>query len=235
MIVHRKGATPAGLGVLGIIPGSMAAPGLRRAREGRRGVAPFGVARGGPPDEPHPGEADSSRGPTRSACCEERGVTLLSAGLDEVPMAYKDIDEVMAAQRRPRGDRRALQPAPRQDGARRRAAGGLIGIVPRRGDSNGTFVLTDPEHIPQRRGRLLAPRQAPGDLGSAVRVHPAPSIPTSSRRGATTTTARAGSSTCRGRRRPSSGCRSSPAASGSPPISPTRRPTPSRRARFPTN
>jgi tRNA-splicing ligase RtcB (3'-phosphate/5'-hydroxy nucleic acid ligase) len=29
----------------------------------------------------------------------ERGVTLLSAGLDEVPMADKDIDEVMAAQR----------------------------------------------------------------------------------------------------------------------------------------
>ena len=29
----------------------------------------------------------------------EREVTLLSAGLDEVPMAYKDIDEVMAAQR----------------------------------------------------------------------------------------------------------------------------------------
>jgi tRNA-splicing ligase RtcB len=26
-------------------------------------------------------------------------VKLLSAGLDEVPMAYKDIDEVMAAQR----------------------------------------------------------------------------------------------------------------------------------------
>ena len=28
----------------------------------------------------------------------ERGVTLLSAGLDEAPMAYKNIDEVMAAQ-----------------------------------------------------------------------------------------------------------------------------------------
>jgi tRNA-splicing ligase RtcB len=28
----------------------------------------------------------------------ERRVTLISAGLDEVPMAYKDIDEVMAAQ-----------------------------------------------------------------------------------------------------------------------------------------
>jgi tRNA-splicing ligase RtcB len=29
---------------------------------------------------------------------DERGVELLSAGLDEVPLAYKDIDEVMAAQ-----------------------------------------------------------------------------------------------------------------------------------------
>ena len=29
---------------------------------------------------------------------EERGVELLSAGLDEVPMAYKDIGEVMALQ-----------------------------------------------------------------------------------------------------------------------------------------
>ena len=28
----------------------------------------------------------------------ERGVTLISAGLDEVPMVYKDIHEVMAAQ-----------------------------------------------------------------------------------------------------------------------------------------
>jgi tRNA-splicing ligase RtcB len=28
----------------------------------------------------------------------ERGVTLISAGLDEVPMAYKNIREVMAAQ-----------------------------------------------------------------------------------------------------------------------------------------
>jgi tRNA-splicing ligase RtcB len=30
---------------------------------------------------------------------DERRIRLLSAGLDEVPMAYKDIDEVMAAQR----------------------------------------------------------------------------------------------------------------------------------------
>jgi tRNA-splicing ligase RtcB len=29
---------------------------------------------------------------------EKKGVTLLSAGLDETPLAYKDIREVMAAQ-----------------------------------------------------------------------------------------------------------------------------------------
>ena len=29
---------------------------------------------------------------------QERGITLISAGLDEVPMVYKDIHEVMAAQ-----------------------------------------------------------------------------------------------------------------------------------------
>ena len=29
---------------------------------------------------------------------KERGVTLLSAGLDEAPWVYKDIDQVMAAQ-----------------------------------------------------------------------------------------------------------------------------------------
>jgi tRNA-splicing ligase RtcB len=33
-----------------------------------------------------------------SAFLAERGVTLLSGGLDEVPMAYKDIEAVMAAQ-----------------------------------------------------------------------------------------------------------------------------------------
>jgi tRNA-splicing ligase RtcB len=29
----------------------------------------------------------------------EQGVTVLSAGIDEAPMAYKDIEQVMAAQR----------------------------------------------------------------------------------------------------------------------------------------
>ena len=35
----------------------------------------------------------------RNAFLREKGVTLISAGLDEVPMVYKNIHEVMAAQK----------------------------------------------------------------------------------------------------------------------------------------
>ncbi len=98
VIVHRKGATPAGAGVLGIIPGSMAAPGF--------------VVRGrGHPESLHSASHGAGRAMSRKAAGEkfnwkevnrflkQLGVTLISAGLDEVPMAYKNIRDVMAAQR----------------------------------------------------------------------------------------------------------------------------------------
>jgi len=97
LIVHRKGATPAGVGVLGIIPGSMGTPGYV--------VKGKGVAA-----SLHSASHGAGRRMSRTKAKQlftwdaaqqflrERGVTLLSAGLDEVPMAYKDIDEVMAAQ-----------------------------------------------------------------------------------------------------------------------------------------
>lgn len=97
VIVHRKGATPAGAGVLGIIPGSMASPGF--------------VVRGkGQPESLHSASHGAGRVMSRSKAMQsftwsatkkllaERGVELLSAGLDEVPGVYKDIHEVMAAQ-----------------------------------------------------------------------------------------------------------------------------------------
>jgi tRNA-splicing ligase RtcB len=97
LVVHRKGATPAGLGALGIIPGSMATPGF--------------VVRGkGAPDSLHSASHGAGRVMSRKKASEtfnwkhartvleERGVTLISAGLDEVPMVYKDIHAVMAAQ-----------------------------------------------------------------------------------------------------------------------------------------
>jgi tRNA-splicing ligase RtcB len=98
VIVHRKGATPAGEGVLGIIPGSMAAPG-------------FVVSGKGNAESLNSASHGAGRTMSRKSAKEkfnwkdvnrflrERGVTLISAGLDEVPMAYKNISEVMAAQR----------------------------------------------------------------------------------------------------------------------------------------
>ncbi len=97
VIVHRKGATPAGAGVLGIIPGSMATPG-------------FVVSGKGNAESLNSASHGAGRAMIRKAANEkfnwkevnrflrERGVTLISAGLDEVPMAYKNIREVMAAQ-----------------------------------------------------------------------------------------------------------------------------------------
>jgi tRNA-splicing ligase RtcB len=97
VIVHRKGATPAGAGVLGIIPGSMASPGY--------------VVRGkGSPESLHSASHGAGRVMSRTKAIQsftwsatkkllaERGVELLSAGLDEVPGVYKDIRAVMAAQ-----------------------------------------------------------------------------------------------------------------------------------------
>ncbi|MDB6150317.1 MAG: rtcB, partial [Chthoniobacter sp.] len=97
VIVHRKGATPAGAGVLGVIPGSMASPGY--------------VVRGkGLPESLHSASHGAGRVMSRTKAMQsftwsatkkllaERGVELLSAGLDEVPGVYKDIHAVMAAQ-----------------------------------------------------------------------------------------------------------------------------------------
>jgi len=97
LIVHRKGATPAGEGVIGIIPGSMGTPGY--VVRGRGAAASLNSAAHGAGRRMSRTKAkqiftwtDAQR------FLRERGVTLISAGLDEVPMAYKDIDEVMAAQ-----------------------------------------------------------------------------------------------------------------------------------------
>ncbi len=97
VVVHRKGATPAGAGVLGIIPGSMASPGF--VVRGKGNAESLNSASHGA------GRVMSRKKANESLTWEkanrllkERGVTLISAGLDEVPMVYKDIHTVMAAQ-----------------------------------------------------------------------------------------------------------------------------------------
>ena len=97
VIVHRKGATPADEGVLGIIPGSMATPGY--LCRGKGNAASMNSAS-------HGAGRAMSRTATKNTFTwsqgkkflQEHDVVLISAGLDEVPMAYKDIEKVMAAQ-----------------------------------------------------------------------------------------------------------------------------------------
>lgn len=97
VIVHRKGATPAGKGAIGIIPGSMATTcyvvrglgsefSLDSAAHGAGRVMSRSQAK------------RTFRWAHIKPLLKERGVTLLSAGLDEVPLVYKDIDRVMADQ-----------------------------------------------------------------------------------------------------------------------------------------
>jgi tRNA-splicing ligase RtcB len=98
LIVHRKGATPAGEGVLGVIPGSMATPGY--VVRGKGVAASLNSASHGAGRRMSRTRAkDTLSWDTALGFLRERGVTLISAGLDEVPMAYKDIEEVMGAQR----------------------------------------------------------------------------------------------------------------------------------------
>ncbi|MDW8299351.1 MAG: RtcB family protein [Anaerolineae bacterium] len=97
VIVHRKGATPAGEGVLGVIPGSMGDHGY--VVRGRGVSAALNSAAHGAGRRMSRAEAfkrfdwDVIKRKLR-----EKGIEVLSAGLDEVPNCYKDIDEVMAAQ-----------------------------------------------------------------------------------------------------------------------------------------
>ncbi|MBT1706287.1 RtcB family protein [Chryseosolibacter indicus] len=98
IIVHRKGATPAGKGVLGIIPGSMATPGFIVRGKGLAesiNSASHGAGR------------TMSRTKAKQTILQghvnkflkEAGVELIGSGLDEAPMAYKDIHQVMNYQK----------------------------------------------------------------------------------------------------------------------------------------
>jgi tRNA-splicing ligase RtcB len=97
VIVHRKGATPAGHGVLGVIPGSMADPAF--------------IVRGlGHPESLNSASHGAGRAMSRTKAMAQfnfrsvqknlakRGIQILSAGADEVPMVYKNIEQVMAEQ-----------------------------------------------------------------------------------------------------------------------------------------
>lgn len=97
VIVHRKGATPAGKDVMGIIPGSMTAPGF--IVKGKGNVASLNSASHGAGRKMSRTKALANI--THEALrreLKEHGVKLIGGGLDEAPFAYKDINEVMQSQ-----------------------------------------------------------------------------------------------------------------------------------------
>jgi tRNA-splicing ligase RtcB len=97
VIVHRKGATPAGEGVLGIIPGSMADPGfLVRGRGNADSLNSASHGAGRAMGRKAAKEAITKT--ERDRYLEERGVTLIGGGIDESPQAYKRIEQVITAQ-----------------------------------------------------------------------------------------------------------------------------------------
>lgn len=98
VIVHRKGATPAGKGVMGIIPGSMATPGFLVRGKGEPAAIHSASHGAGRLMSRTQAIKTYTRG-TLNKILKEKGITLIGSGMDEVPMAYKDIHTVMAGQK----------------------------------------------------------------------------------------------------------------------------------------
>lgn len=97
MIIHRKGATPADEGVLGVIPGSMGDAGY--VVRGKGNLAALNSASHGAGRVLSRKKALETITKTlRNRYLKERDVTLIGGDLDESPQAYKPIDEVMKAQ-----------------------------------------------------------------------------------------------------------------------------------------
>lgn len=98
VIVHRKGATPASKDVMGIIPGSMTAPGFLVRGKGETNA--INSASHGAGRQMSRTQAVKSIAPDEMRkILKDHGVTLIGAGLDEAPMAYKNIETVMASQK----------------------------------------------------------------------------------------------------------------------------------------
>lgn len=97
VIVHRKGATPAGKDVLGIIPGSMTAPGFIVKGKGNIDSL-LSTSHGAGRKMSRTAALKAFTQSSLQEALQQHGVTLMGGGLDEAPPAYKDIYRVMQAQ-----------------------------------------------------------------------------------------------------------------------------------------
>jgi len=97
IIVHRKGATPAGMGALGIIPGSMTSPGFIVKGKGERLSLNSASHGAGRVMSRRKAKQTLSKHDVLSHL-KKAGISLIGSGLDEAPMVYKDIHQVMKHQ-----------------------------------------------------------------------------------------------------------------------------------------
>lgn len=97
VIVHRKGATPAAKDQMGIIPGSMTAPGFLVRGKGEASAL-YSASHGAGRLMSRTQAINSITNAEMKAILKDHDVSLIGAGLDEAPMAYKNIEMVMASQ-----------------------------------------------------------------------------------------------------------------------------------------
>jgi len=97
LIVHRKGSTPASKGELGIIPATMIDPGY--IVSGLGNADSLNSASHGAGRRLSRTKAKASiTGSDMKKMLKHSGITLMGGGVDEAPIAYKKLDEVMAMQ-----------------------------------------------------------------------------------------------------------------------------------------
>jgi len=97
-VVHRKGATPAGEGVPGIIPGSMTSPGYVVTGLGNESSV-NSAAHGAGRKMSRQKAKNSFTMSGLKKIVEREGVTLIGGSPEEAPGAYKDIEMIMRSQR----------------------------------------------------------------------------------------------------------------------------------------
>jgi tRNA-splicing ligase RtcB (3'-phosphate/5'-hydroxy nucleic acid ligase) len=96
-IVHRKGATPAAAGILGIIPGSMTAPGFI-VRGAGNAMALNSAAHGAGRLFSRQRARESMTASALKKMLQREKIELLGGSVEEGPHAYKDIELIMKSQ-----------------------------------------------------------------------------------------------------------------------------------------
>jgi tRNA-splicing ligase RtcB len=97
VIIHRKGATPAHKGELGIIPGSMTTPAYLVSGKGTSDAL-YSASHGAGRAMSRQKAKDSMTVSAMKKLLTNAGVTLVDGTVEENPLAYKDIETVIAAQ-----------------------------------------------------------------------------------------------------------------------------------------